>query len=444
MMLDAKKLNQNSPLKSIGSWALEYIVTIFFVLFVILGFAVSEDMPLSFFFSELNSRFFRNAFLVLSLIIPVLAGLGLNFGIVIGAMSGQAAIAIARYHGLGGVSTIFLCCVISFFIAGFCGYLTGKLYNKTRGQEMIASLIVGYFANGIYQFFFLFVVGVIVAVPATHPMIKPDGVGVRMTVDLVPVADGGLKYALDNVYKMPFVYALILLSLGILLAMVVNYQLNKKRGHHHKNRPISFAVSAIACLLVAGVALFAIATHKSDSATYLAKQLMFIPPIPAFTGFWIIVLCWFTWWIMRTKLGQDFRSVGQSQHISEVSGINVDRTRIIATMISTILASWGQLIYLQNMGTLNTYNAHTQIGLFSVAALLVGGASTSRASIKNALFGTLLFNAMFIMSPEIGKSLFGQPVLGEYFRTFMVYGVIGLALGLYVWKANKKNKIVVE
>lgn len=44
---------------------------------------------------------------------------------------------------------------------------------------------------------------------------------------------------------------------------------------------------------------------------------------------------------------------------------------------------------------------------------------------------------MFIISPEIGQSLFGQALLGEYFRTFMVYGVIGLALGLYVWKAGK-------
>jgi simple sugar transport system permease protein len=127
-----------------------------------------------------------------------------------------------------------------------------------------------------------------------------------------------------------------------------------------------------------------------------------------------------------------------------VSGINVDRTRIIATIMSTVLAAWGQLIYLQNMGTLSTYSAHTQIGLFSVAALLVGGASTTRASIKNAVFGTILFNAMFIMSPELGQSLFGQAVLGEYFRTFLAYGVIGVALGLHVWKANKKSKIVIE
>ena len=105
------------------------------------------------------------------------------FGIVIGAMSGQVAIAIARYFEMGGISGLLFCFTVAFFAAALCGYFTGKLYNKTRGQEMIASLIVGYFANGIYQFLFLFVVGMVIAVPATHPMIKPDGIGIRMTVD---------------------------------------------------------------------------------------------------------------------------------------------------------------------------------------------------------------------------------------------------------------------
>ena len=51
---------------------------------------------------------------------------------------------------------------------------------------------------------------------------------------------------------------------------------------------------------------------------------------------------------------------------------------------------------------------------------------------------------MFIMSPEIGLSLFGNALLGEYFRTFMVYGVIGLALGLHVWRTYVKGKEVIE
>ncbi|HBV67685.1 MAG TPA: ABC transporter permease [Clostridiales bacterium] len=385
---------------------------------------------MNFFLTELSSRFFRNAFLVLSLIIPVVAGLGLNFGIVVGAMAGQIAIAIVRYFDLGGVSGMFLTFLIAFPIAAFSGYLTGILYNKTRGQEMIASLIVGYFANGIYQFIFLFAVGVIIKVPADHPMIKPDGVGVRMTVDLVKVEDGGWKYALDKIMEIPFMWAILIVAAAVLLLQVFRYVRNKNKAAFSGQKSATL-INSVICLVLIGISAHAIVTKSS---------LMMVRKVPVVIGLFIIALCIFNEKILKTKLGQDFRSVGQSQHIAEVSGINVDRTRIIATIMSTVLAAWGQIMYLQNMGTLNTYGAHTQIGMFSVAALLVGGASTQKANIRHAILGTLLFNSMFIMSPEIGLSLFGNALLGEYFRTFMVYGVIGLALGLHVWRTYVKGK----
>lgn len=417
--------------RNIGQWLMDNIVTLIFVGFTLFGFFVSENVSLPYFLSELSSRIFRNTFLVLSLVIPVLAGLGLNFGIVIGAMSGQIAISLVRYFELGGVSGLLYAFVIAFFVAALCGYLTGLLYNKTRGQEMIASLIVGYFANGVYQFLFLFVVGVIIAVPATHPMIKPDGIGIRMTVDLVPAQSGGLKYALDDICTIPFVHALLIVAAGIIIFTVARWWLNNRRKESYKNDRGS-AISN----MVLGIVLAAVSIHAIAAET----PMTMVRRVPVVTGLLIVALCIFTVLITKTKLGQDFRSAGFSQHVSQISGINVDQTRIIATMISTVLAAWGQIIYLQNMGTLNTYNAHTQIGMFSVASLLVGGASTSKANIKNAIFGTILFNSMFIMSPEIGQSLFGQALLGEYFRTFMVYGVIGLALGLYVWKALKQHR----
>ncbi len=416
--------------KSSSSWVADNIVTLIFIAFTIFGFVVSDGVTMNFFLTELSSRFFRNAFLVLSLIIPVVAGLGLNFGIVVGAMAGQIAIAIVRYFDLGGVSGMFLTFLIAFPIAAFSGYLTGILYNKTRGQEMIASLIVGYFANGIYQFIFLFAVGVIIKVPADHPMIKPDGVGVRMTVDLVKVEDGGLKYALDKIMEIPFMWAILIVAAAVLLLQVFRYVRNKNKAAFSGQKSATL-INSVICLVLIGISAHAIVTKSS---------LMMVRKVPVVIGLFIIALCIFNEKILKTKLGQDFRSVGQSQHIAEVSGINVDRTRIIATIMSTVLAAWGQIMYLQNMGTLNTYGAHTQIGMFSVAALLVGGASTQKANIRHAILGTLLFNSMFIMSPEIGLSLFGNALLGEYFRTFMVYGVIGLALGLHVWRTYVKGK----
>lgn len=420
-----------SARKDTSSWILDNIVTIIFIVFTIFGFVVSTGVSVNYFLNELTSRLFRNAFLVLSLIIPVIAGLGLNFGIVIGAMAGQIAIAFVRYFGIGGVHGLLLCFLISFPFAALFGYFAGLLYNKTRGQEMIASLIVGYFANGIYQFLFLFVVGAIISVNPTNPLVNPSGIGVRMTVDLGAAKDGGMKYALDNIMKIPFMWAVLIVAVVILCLIFISYKKNKIKS----NKNIMFYFNVLACLIMIGISVVSIATNNI---------LMQVNKVPVVTAMLVIALCVFNELIMKTKLGQDFRSVGQNQHIAESSGINVDRTRIIATVMSTVLAAWGQIIFLQNMGTLNTYNAHTQIGMFSVASLLVGGASTSRANNRHAIIGTLLFNSMFIMSPEIGKALFGNALLGEYFRTFMVYGVIGLALGLYVWRQNKKSRITID
>lgn len=134
------------------------------------------------------------------------------------------------------------------------------------------------------------------------------------------------------------------------------------------------------------------------------------------------------------------RAVGQSRTAANAAGINVDRTRIIAMILSTVLGGWGQLIYLQNVGTLSTYGAHIQVGQFSIAALLVGGASVQKATNKQALLGIVLFHTLFIVSPLAGKELFGDAVIGEYFRLFVSYGVIAMALAMHAWKKIEKTK----
>jgi simple sugar transport system permease protein len=128
----------------IRTFVIDNLVVILFIVFTAAGFILAGDAisPI-YFLNELTDRVFRNFFLVLALIIPVIAGLGLNFGIVVGAMAGQFAIIFVRYHDMGGLGALMLCFLLSLPLALLFGWLTGKLYNRTRGQEMIARLIVG-------------------------------------------------------------------------------------------------------------------------------------------------------------------------------------------------------------------------------------------------------------------------------------------------------------
>ncbi|MGL4977623.1 MAG: ABC transporter permease, partial [Cetobacterium sp.] len=67
------------------------IVPLFILAFLILIVPISKLTP-HYLLQEMILRLDRNLFLVLSLLIPIIAGMGLNFGIVLGAMAGQMAL----------------------------------------------------------------------------------------------------------------------------------------------------------------------------------------------------------------------------------------------------------------------------------------------------------------------------------------------------------------
>ena len=78
--------------------------------------------------------------------------------------------------------------------------------------------------------------------------------------------------------------------------------------------------------------------------------------------------------------------------------------------------------------------------MFAIAALLIGGATVSKASIPNALSGVILFHTMFVLAPRAGKELIGSAQIGEYFRVFISYGIIALVLILHQWKREKEKE----
>lgn len=418
-----------NPSFNVRNFFQDNIVTILFVFICILGVQLSK-LPLFFIANELLVRLTRNSFLVLALIIPVLAGMGLNFSIVIGAMAAQIAIITVTHWGVTGVPGFLLCAFLSFPLAVLFGNLIGRLLNKTKGQEMITSMIVGFFASGLYQLLFLFLVGKII--PVNNPvLILSKGVGVRNTIDLS--RNGGIKYALDNILKIPIFNVFMGVGIIIIIYGVCKLYLGNRYGFKRISKVKQIAISILGLIVFIIGYIFTFSKDLPNNLRMLTNL-----KLPVATSLTVIVLCLFNFIIVKTKLGQDFRTVGQDKHIASVSGINVDRTRIIAVTISTVLAAWGQLIFLQNIGTLNTYGSHVQIATFAIAAILIGGASVSKATIGQALLGVILFHTLFIVSPKAAKELLGDAQIGEFFRNFVAYGVIGVSLILHAWKKTLK------
>ena len=59
---------------------------------------------------------------------------------------------------------------------------------------------------------------------------------------------------------------------------------------------------------------------------------------------------------------------------------------------------------------------------------------------RSALLGCLLFHLLFIVVSGAGRTVFGDAAIGEYFRVFISYGVIAVALVMHAWSAVSKRK----
>ena len=353
---------QSNPGKGIGAFLGRNSIPLMFIIICAVFIPIS-GFSFNYLLNEIITRMGRNIFLILSLLIPIMAGMGLNFGMTLGAMAGQIGLILVADWQIWGIPGIILAMIVSIPISVGLGLLCGKILNMAKGREMVTGYITSYFFNGIYQMVVLYMMGAVI--PILHSSIKlPRGYGIRNTVSLL-----NMRQSLDN-----------------LLA-----------------------------IRIAGV------------------------KIPMLTFIIIALMCLVILWFRRTKLGQDMRAVGQDMQVARDAGINVERTRIISIVLSTVLAGFGMIIYLQNMGNLSTYSSHTQIGMFCIAALLVGGASVERASIGNVFLGVMLFHTMFIVAPQAGAKITGDSMIGEYFRVFVSYGVITIALIMYETRKRRSK-----
>ncbi len=319
----SKQVKAKKKRLTFGQFLANNSVPIMFIIFCAICIPISGFSP-SYLLNEIVTRMGRNTFLILCLLIPIMAGMGLNFGMTLGAMAGEIALIFVSDWQIWGIPGVVLAMILSIPISILLGAFCGSMLNRARGREMITSYIISFFINGVYQLVVLYMMGSII--PIQHSEIKlPRGYGIRNTVSLL------------------------------------------------------------------------------------------------------------------NMLGQDMRAVGQDMEVARDAGIKVERTRIISIVMSTVFAGFGMILYLQNMGNLSTYSSHSQIGMFCIAALLVGGASVDRASIGNVFLGVTLFHLMFIVAPAAGAKITGDSMIGEYFRVFISYGVITVALIMYETK-KRRNK----
>ncbi|MBA7523030.1 hypothetical protein ES705_15153 [subsurface metagenome] len=148
---------------------------------------------------------------------------------------------------------------------------------------------------------------------------------------------------------------------------------------------------------------------------------------PTGTILFFVLLTFLVWAFFRTKIGVAMTAVGSNPEYAKSCGVNVDKMRIISVILSTVIAAIGITVYQESFGFVQLYLAPLYMAFPAIAALLLGGASVGKASIKNVIIGTFLFQGILTMTPSVINNIIKSD-MSEAIRIIVSNGMIVYAL----------------
>ncbi len=148
------------------------------------------------------------------------------------------------------------------------------------------------------------------------------------------------------------------------------------------------------------------------------------------TGLIIVcaIFCLIVWLLFRSRIGILILAAGSNPDFARFNGVSVENMRILSSIMSTVLAGIGIIIYAQGFGFYQLYTAPLMMAFPAVAAALIGGATTTKISIFNVVIGTILFQSILALAAPVASAIFPEGNLSEVFRTIISNGIILYAL----------------
>ncbi len=148
---------------------------------------------------------------------------------------------------------------------------------------------------------------------------------------------------------------------------------------------------------------------------------------PTGTILFFALLTFLVWAFFKTKIGAAMIVVGSNTNYAKSCGINVEKMRSISVILSTVIAAIGIIVYQEGFGFIQLYTAPLFMAFPAVAALLLGGATVGKASIKNVIIGVFLFQSILTMTPSVVSNIIKSD-MSETIRIILSNGMIVYAL----------------
>ncbi len=276
------------------------------------------------------------------------------------------------------------------------------------------------------------------------------GIGLNMGMTIGCIA-GLLSTVISLQYNMTGVAALVFSCVGgILIAIPLGWAysllLNRMKGSEMTiSTYVGFSFVSLMCIgwmllpftntkiiwLLSGKGLRV--THSLlGSFGHLLDEFLefelFGATIPTGLLLFFLLCCFVVWLFSRTKTGIAMSAAGANPRFAEASGINVNTMRTIGTILSTVIAAVGIVIYSQAFGYAQLYTAPRQLGFIAASAILIGGATVSKAKVSHVIIGVFLFEGVLALGPQIANEVVAGGGLSEVMRIMISNGIILYAL----------------
>ncbi|HEY8784735.1 MAG TPA: ribose ABC transporter permease [Mucilaginibacter sp.] len=169
-------------------------------------------------------------------------------------------------------------------------------------------------------------------------------------------------------------------------------------------------------------------SNLGSSFAYIGTGWFAGIPLPVWiSGAVIIIAVVIT---QKTALGRYIYAIGGNEHASKLSGININKVKLIVYSIAGVLSAVGGIIVTSRLDSAQP-NAGISYELDSIAAVVIGGTSLSggRGTIMGTVLGAIIIGVLNNGLVLLNVSPFWQQVVKG--------GVILLAV--IIDKANSKN-----
>jgi simple sugar transport system permease protein len=139
------------------------------------------------------------------------------------------------------------------------------------------------------------------------------------------------------------------------------------------------------------------------------------------------LICLGLYLFFRTKAGRAAMATGENEAFARLSGIDIAGARLLAIILSTVIAGIGICVYSQSYGFIQLYDAPLAMYFPAISAVLIGGSTGRRAFIFQAVLGAYLLQTIYLLTVPIANEIL-IPEITEILRTLITYSIILYAL----------------